>query len=137
LKVNPLQFILAIAGGVFVSFIFMSLFQSLGPRLIAFESLKEGANSREFMAYVNGLPTKAFLYMGLTYALSSFFGSYVAARIPKSKKKEAGVSVTLFIVVLAVFFFISLPHPILFSILSCVGILILGYLGMRVGTRVS
>jgi len=135
LKSNPLKFIIAVVGGVIAAFITTAILHKLGPSILGYEQVPVKADSREFMAYMDRLPVKALVYMGLAYCFGSLIGSFVAARYSPDKKPEAGMTVGLFQLVMGIFFFISLEHPLDFSILVSIGFLAFATLGTNLAIK--
>lgn len=122
--------LLAVAAGIAVAFGGIALFQSLGHQLYPPPEGLDPSDPEAFAEIVGQMPVGALLMVLLAYALGTFCGAWLAARIagrPFPALLVGGVMMLAGISNLAV-----IPHPLWFMVLSVLVFVPSAWLASRV-----
>lgn len=93
------------------------------------------ADAEAMRAYVATLPMGAFLFVAGAWFLATLGGVVTACKIGNANPMiYAGVVGGLMLIATAANL-IMIPHPLWFSIVGVVGIIVAAWLGMKLGTR--
>jgi hypothetical protein len=130
---NPIfRLVVAVIAGIGIASMLMWLVSALNNNLYPAEIMNP--TIQEQVTMIAKAPLSEFMLIFAGNMLSSFFGSYTAARLaPGFKKLLAGLFVGFFLLLCGVFYFILIPHPIMFAAITCVLYLPFSYAGARLG----
>lgn len=105
------------------------------PALFNYQPLADNVDVFQFEKYLSALPNMAIVSLITCTAVGAFSGGYAAARITKTKKKEAALGVGIFSTVIAIFMIIAFSYPVLLAVGVCLALVPFAYLGGRVASR--
>ena len=91
-------------------------------------------NIESYKSYIASLPTSAFILLIASYAISSFLGAYVAARISITHKVLSGIIVGSSLLIASISNFKALPHPTWVIICSCLSFIVFSILGAKLAS---
>lgn len=128
-KLNPfIRMIISFLLGVIIAFCVILLAETLNAKL--FPSKHLNPSFMEMQQEIDTLPAQAFLLVLLGYALSSFFGAYVAGRVaPSAYKFWMAMSIGFFLLLGGIVNFIAFPHPVWLSVSASISFLLFAFLG--------
>lgn len=125
--------VLAIIIGIVISMCVVVLTETLAEKFFPAHSLNPTIPEREEM--IRTAPLLAMLIFLFGHGLSSFFGSYIAARIaPDNKKLMAGVTVAFMLLLGGIVLFVSIQHPLWLALGTCASYIAFAALAIRVAT---
>jgi len=88
-------------------------------------------------AYVATLPMGAFLFVGGAWFVATLGGTYVACKIGDAKPMTYAIIVGGLMLVATAANLMMIPHPLWFSVLGVIGIIVAAWLGMTLGGRTT
>jgi hypothetical protein len=128
---------IAIVLGVTVSLCTIQLVEWIDTTYLSKMRLDNSWTYEDKLAYIKKLPTSAFVLKLIAYLLSSFFGSYTAARISNHLKFVSGLAVGFFMILGCIMdVIVYSSQPIWYIISSFLVVLAITYVGSKVGGRV-
>jgi hypothetical protein len=83
--------------------------------------------------YLTTLPFAAFLFVGGAWFVGTLGGTFVACKIGNAKPITYAIVVGGLMLIATAANLIMIPHPLWFSILGVVGIIVAAWLGMTLG----
>jgi hypothetical protein len=83
--------------------------------------------------YLTTLPFAAFLFVGGAWFVGTLAGTFVACKIGNAKPITYAIVVGGLMLIATAANLIMIPHPLWFSILGVVGIIVAAWLGMTLG----
>jgi len=89
------------------------------------------ADPEAMRAYIARMPIGAFLFVGGAWFIATLAGTFAACKIGDSKPMTFAIVVGGLMLIATVANLMMIPHPLWFSILGVIGILVAAYLGMR------
>ena len=95
------------------------------------------ANADAMLAHTSTLPIGAFLFVGGAWFVATLCGTFAACKIGTAKPIVFAGVVGGLILIAAAANLIMIPHPLWFSILGVVGIIVAAWLGMTLGARTA
>jgi len=95
------------------------------------------ADADAMRAYTSTLPIGAFLFVGGAWFLATLCGTFAACTIGTAKPIIFAGVVGGIMLIATASNLILIPHPLWFSILGIVGIIVAAWLGMTLGARSS
>ena len=126
--------VLAILIGIIVSMCVVVLTETLAENYFPAHTLNPTIVEREEM--IRTAPLIAMLIFLLGHGLSSFFGSYIAARIaPDTKKFMAGITVAFVLFLGGIVLFVSIQHPLWLALSTCVSYMAFSVLAIKIASR--
>jgi hypothetical protein len=126
--------VLAIIIGIVISMCVVVLTETVAERYFPAHSLNPTIPEREEM--IRTAPLIAMLIFLLGHGLSSFFGSYIAARIaPDTKKFMAGITVAFVLLLGGIVLFVSIQHPLWLALGTCISYLVFSILAVKIASR--
>ena len=127
--------ILAGVVGVITAIALVSVIQRIGHAIWPPPADLDFGNTDVMRAYVDTLPLGAMLTVAVSWFVGSLGGTFAACKFGTARPliyvlvvggmMFAGAAINLTVI----------PHPVWFSILGLVGILLGAWLGMKLGTR--
>lgn len=93
------------------------------------------ADAEAMGVYVTTLPIGAFLFVGGAWFLATLGGTFVACKIGDAKPMTYAIIVGGLMLIATAANLIMIPHPLWFSILGVVGIIVAACLGMTLGGK--
>ncbi len=125
--------VLAIIIGVIIAMCVVVLTETVAEKYFPAHSLNPTVEEREEM--IRTAPIVAMLIFMIGHGLSSFFGSYIAARIaPDNKKWMAGLTVAFVLFLGALVLFISIQHPLWLAIGTCASYIVFALIAIRIAS---
>lgn len=132
-----LKLVLSIVGGVAVAFSIVLATDALFHSVLASGAAPSNMNDREAMRlYVASQPIGALATMLVGWTLAALAGSWVASRFAGHVQWPGWVVAGLFFLATAFNFFL-VPHPVWMVVAGTVSILVAGWLGANIGSRVA
>lgn len=127
--------VLAVIFGILISFFVLGLADSIGGKFFPADSLNPTDADRSRYMHQANLMEKWVLIIGI--ALSSFFGSYVAARVaPFQNKLISGLTVGFMILLGCIVNFVSRDeYPLWISLSTCVAVVLVSLFAGRIAKR--
>ena len=89
------------------------------------------------MAYLKVIPTGALLTVRLAWAVGTFAGAWLAARLAPAAKRSHGMAIGALFLLFTAGNLAAFPHPAWFWALSLAAIQPAAFLGARLGARRS
>ena len=135
MRIHPLiKTVFAILIGIFVAFCVIFLAESMSTKLYPADIHDPTVEQIEEM--IKKAPLFAMIIFLIGHALSSFFGSYIAARLaPDPKKFVAGISVGFVLFLGGIGLFVSIKHALWLSISTCISYLLFSFLAIYIAQR--
>lgn len=84
-------------------------------------------------SYIADLPIGAFLFVGGAWFIGTLGGTVAACRIGNAQPRTYAAIVGGLVLIATAANLIMIPHPMWFSILGVVGIIVAAWLGMTIG----
>ncbi|MEZ5046560.1 MAG: hypothetical protein R2831_06175 [Chitinophagaceae bacterium] len=120
----------AIILGIVIAMMCIALFDKVNQHY--FPSNKLNPTLKELIDDIQNLPTKAYWLMFAGYMFSTFFGAYAASRVaPQVYKKLSAFAIGFFLLIGGIVYFISIPQPAWYSILTSIGFLVMPYFAFK------
>ena len=91
------------------------------------------ADADAMRSYVAALPVGPFLFVGAAWFIATFGGTFAACKIGNAKPMIFAAVVGGLMLIATAANLIMIPHPVWFSILGVVGIIVAAWLGMTLG----
>ena len=123
--------ILAVVVGLLIGGLGISLVQALSGQMYPWPEGLDYNNKEAFAAFVNTLPTGAFLMVILSYVVGSFFGGMAATAVGK-EKYSSGLIVGFGLTIAGVMNAIAIPQPLWVSIVSIIVFIPFALLGAKI-----
>lgn len=123
--------ILAVVVGLLIGGLGISLVQALSGQMYPWPEGLDYNNKEAFAAFVNTLPTGAFLMVILSYVVGSFFGGMAATAVGKEKYSSALI-VGFGLTIAGVMNAIAIPQPLWVSIVSIIVFIPFALLGAKI-----
>ncbi len=95
---------------------------------------KNIADRDTMRAYIATLPIGALLFVGGAWFIATLGGTFAACKIGDAKPMTYAIVVGGLMLIATAANLMMIPHPLWFSILGVVGIIIAAWLGMKLGT---
>ena len=95
------------------------------------------ADADAMRAYVSGLPIGAFLFVGGAWFVATLCGTFAACKIGTAKPIVFACVVGGLMLLATAANLMMIPHPLWFSILGVVGIIVAAWLGMTLSARTT
>ena len=96
------------------------------------------ANPEAMRAYIATMPIGAFLFVGGAWFIATLAGTFAACKIGDAKPMIFAIVVGGLMLIATAANLMMIPHPLWFSILGVIGILVAAWLGMTLAsTRAS
>ena len=93
-------------------------------------------NDQEMLIeYIQGMPTKAIVFVIFSHAMAGFFSAFIAARLSDEYKLYVGYFVGVLFVISTVVNAFSLPHSFAVAGIDIFSTIFLAFLGARLGAR--
>lgn len=90
-------------------------------------------NEEGLKAHIESLPPKAFYLVIVGNTIGTLLAAFVSSKLAGSHKFLMGMASMIIMSVATISMFLSLPHPIWVIIVDLLGVLILGFIGARLG----
>ena len=126
--------VLAIIIGIVISMCVVVLTETVAERYFPAHSINPTIPEREEM--IRTAPLIAMLIFLFGHGLSSFFGSYIAARMaPDNKKLMAGITVAFVLLLGGIVLFVSIQHPLWLALGTCISYIAFSVLAIKIASR--
>ncbi len=119
--------------GVVVAFALVWLVEMIGHTVYPPPPDLDFADPEAMRAYVATLPVGAFLFVGAAWTIGALGGIVTACKIGDADPKIYALVIGGLVLVATAINLVMIPHPIWFSLLGIVGIVIGSWLGMVLG----
>jgi len=84
-------------------------------------------------AYIAAMPVGAFMFVGGAWFLATLVGTFAACKIGDAQPMIFAIVVGGLMLIATAANLMMIPHPLWFSILGVIGILVAAWLGMTLG----
>ena len=126
--------ILAVVAGVILAGIVVYAVEAIGHQVYPPPEGLDMKNMEAMKAYVATLPAGALLFVLLAYALGSFAGGWLAAKIARTSQIHLPLTVGGVQLLFGIINIVMIPHPTWFAIASVIVFLPAAYLGGKLGS---
>ncbi|WP_066510494.1 hypothetical protein [Rufibacter sp. DG15C] len=127
--------IFAVLTGVVTGFLTIFLVELVAQQVYPVPSEVNLQDPEAMGTYLASAPMGSLMLVLLAYALGSFLGGMVAARLAKSRKMMHALLVGFLLLLACVANFYLLPHPIWFIISSVIIYPLMSFFGGAMGSR--
>jgi hypothetical protein len=119
--------------GVIIAIALVWLVETIGHSVYPPPPDLNFADRDTMRACLTTLPIAAFLFVGGAWFVGTLGGTFAACRIGDAKPLTYAIIVGGLMLIATTANLIMIPHPLWFSALGVVGILVAAWLGMRLG----
>ena len=121
--------------GVIIALALVWLVETIGHSVYPPPSDLDFADPDAMHAYIATLPIGAFLFVGGAWFIATLGGTFAACKIGDAKPMTYAIVVGGLMLIATAANLMMIPHPLWFSILGVVGIIVAAWLGMTLGAR--
>ena len=125
--------IVAGVAGVVIAGVLVWLVEMIGHSVYPPPPGLDFADPDAMRAYVGTMPTGAFLFVGGAWFIATLAGTFAACKIGDAKPMIFAIIVGGLMLVATAANLIMIPHPLWFSIVGIIGIIVAAWLGMTLG----
>lgn len=123
--------ILAGVVGVIGAFVLVWLVQKVGHTVYPPPVDLDWEDADAVREFIGSLPTGAFLFVIASYFIGAFGGTFAACKIAKSSRFVFALLVGGLMLVATAMNLVMIPHPMWFSVLAIVAIIVAAWLGLK------
>lgn len=123
--------------GVVIAGLLVWLVEMLGHAVYPPPTDLNFADPDAMRAYIDMLPLGALLFVAAAWFIGTLGGTFTACRIGDAKPMIFAVVVGGLMLIATLFNLVTIPHPLWFSILGLVGIVVAAWLGMTFGASTA
>ncbi len=123
--------------GVVIAGLLVWLVEMLGHAVYPPPTDLNFADPDAMRAYIDMLPLGALLFVAAAWFIGTLGGTFAACRIGDAKPMIFAVVVGGLMLIATLFNLVTIPHPLWFSILGLVGIVVAAWLGMTFGASTA
>jgi MFS family permease len=127
--------ILAVLTGLVVGFITIYLVELVSQQVYPLPAEVNLQDPEAMGTYMANAPAASLVLVLLAYALGSFLGGMVAARLATTKKMVHAIVVGVLLLLAGIANFYLLPHPIWFVISAVIIYPLMSFFGGAMGSR--
>ena len=120
--------------GIIVAGLLVWLVEMLGHTVYPPPTDINFADADAMRAYIDTLPIGALLFVAAAWFIGTLGGTFLACKLGDAKPMIYAIVVGGLMLVATVANLIMIPHPLWFSILGVIGILVAAWLGMTLGS---
>lgn len=117
--------------GVVVAFALVWFVEMIGHSVYPPPADLNFADPEAMRAYIATMPVGALLFVGGAWFVATLVGTFMACKIGNAKPMTFALVVGGLMLVATAANLLMIPHPLWFSILGVIGILVAAWLGMR------
>lgn len=117
--------------GVVIAFAFVWFVEMLGHAVYPPPADLDFADADAMRNYMTTLPTGAFLFVGGAWFIATLGGTFAACKIGDAKPMVFASVIGGLMLIATATNLMMIPHPLWFSTLGIVGILVAAWLGMK------
>ena len=128
--------ILAVVTGAIVAMVSIGLFEWVGMYMHPMPKGIDPMNKEAMMRLMGQMPVTFFLWLLLSYVVSSFIGGLVASLIIGRRNRVPAMIVGIILTIGGVFNLMEIPHPIWFVVLSTICYIPCAWFGFRTVKRI-
>jgi len=125
--------VLAVIAGVVAAGIIIALVEMAGQQIYPLPEGVNPADPESVKAAMANIPTGGLLFVLLAWALGSFGGGWLAARIATQSRVLHGIIVGGIMLLAGIVNMAMIPHPLWFWVVGVLIFLPAAYLGARLG----
>jgi len=123
--------------GVVIAGLLVWLVEMLGHAVYPPPTDLNFADPDAMRAYIDMMPLGALLFVAAAWFIGTLGGTFAACKIGDAKPMIFAVVVGGLMLIATLFNLVTIPHPLWFSILGVVGIVVAARLGMTLGAGSS
>jgi len=123
--------------GVVIAGLLVWLVEMLGHAVYPPPTDLNFADPDAMRAYIDMMPLGALLFVAAAWFIGTLGGTFAACKIGDAKPMIFAVVVGGLMLIATLFNLVTIPHPLWFSILGVVGIVVAAWLGMTLGAGSS
>ncbi len=120
--------------GVLIAGTLVFLVEMAGHAIYPIPASIDFSNEEAMRTYVSALPLGALLFVGGAWFVGALGGTFAACKIGRAKPEIYALVVGGFMLAATLANLVMIPHPLWFSIAALIGIVIVTWLGMRLGS---
>lgn len=127
--------IASVLAGVIGGGILVGILGSFGHRFYGSTEVISVYDEVGMTAFIESLPTKAFIWIIVTHGLGAFLSAFLASKIATDNKLYLGFSAAAIMLVLSsINFFMVSGHPEWLLIMDPIVIIIMAFIGAKLGS---
>ncbi len=127
--------VLAVVAGCLAAFFHIGAIEALSHIVYPLPTGLDPSRPETIVAYLKVIPAGALLMIGLAWAVGTFAGAWLAARLAPDAKWSHGMLIGAMFLLFTAGNLASYPHPAWFWALSLATILPAAYFGSGLGAR--
>jgi len=123
--------------GVIIAVALVWLVETLGNSVYPPPPELNFADKEAMRSYIASMPIGAFLFVGGAWFVATLGGTFAACKIGDARPVTFAMVVGGLMLIATAANLIMIPHPLWFSILGVVGVVVAAWLGMTLGAGSS
>ncbi len=123
--------ILSVMVGVILAFVLVAVIETSGHLVFPPPEGMDPSDPESIAAAMEEIPAVALLPVLIAWAVGSFGGAFLAARLAGSSKTTCALIVGVLVMAAGIFNLVAIPHPLWFTVVSLLVFLPAAYLGGR------
>lgn len=124
--------IISVVAGIIVGWIIVGLGDMITHQMYPAPPDMDYTNKESLKAFINSLPTSAFIAMIGVWAISAFMGGLVTGKLAKENWKRQCLITGIILLLANVANMLTIPHPIWVNVLTAIMYVPLAYLGGKI-----
>jgi len=125
--------ILAVVAGLVTGFVLVACIEAIGYIFYPPPAGLDMTSTEQMGAYIQTLPTGAFLFVLAAWTIATFGGGLVACLVAKTKPMMFASIIGFCLLAASVFNLVMHPHPTWFSISAVIAIVVATHLAGKIG----